>query len=70
MKQEINNNIQAASERAAAHRLRSIMSALFLAIPLTIFVLFVLPSGYGCITAIVLVAVNCRKVRAAISATG
>ena len=38
------------------------MSALFLAIPLTIFVLFVLPIWYGCITAIVLVAVNCRKV--------
>ena len=37
------------------------MSALFLAIPLTIFVLFY-RSGYGCITAIVLVAVNCRKV--------
>ncbi len=39
------------------------MSALFLAIPLTIFcaVCFT-DSGYGCITAIVLVAVNCRKV--------
>ena len=38
------------------------MSALFLAIPLTIFVLFVLPIWLWRITAIVLVAVNCRKV--------
>ncbi len=70
MKQDNHNNIQAASERAAAHRLRSTYGALFLAIPLTIFVLFVLPIWYGCITAIVPVAVNCHKVSSRISATG
>ncbi len=70
MKQDNQYNIQAASERAAAHRLRSPYEPLFLAIPLTIFVLFVLPIWLGCITAIVLVAVNCRKVSSSDSATG